>query len=286
MNDILFKMVFSNEPYLLIDFASKILDFDAGTAKGFRIINPSISKRDLRDKSPILDILFEINNKQVNLEIQSQKEPAYLDRVLFYATDLVSIPLKRGDLYSSLLETVTINLVNFNIFESKEFKSEIHFMEAARHLSVWSKLRVFIFELPKLPSKFSSDYAPGNWLLAFKAKKDEDLARLAACGDPIMKKLVDSYYSVVRSRKFSKLATMRKMASCDLAQAIHSAREEGSEIKRAELEPIVKRQAAEIADRDKTIADIHKTIVDKDKTIAAQAAEIARLTKKPKRMKS
>jgi hypothetical protein len=153
-------------------------------------------------------------------------------------------------------------------------------MEISQHLSVWRKLRIFFFELPKLPSKFSSDYAPGNWLLAFKAKTDEDLARLAACGDPIMKKLVESYYSVVGSNKFNKLALMRKMASCDLAQALNSAEKKGEKKgekkararTRAEFEPIVERLVAENA--------------DKDKTIAALMAENALLSKKRKWIKS
>jgi hypothetical protein len=98
-NDLLSKMIFINNPYLLKDCVSKILDFDADTVHEFRIVNPSITKKNLSDKSPVLDILTEMDNKQVNLEIKSRRKRYYLDRVMFYATDLLSGALKSGGLY-------------------------------------------------------------------------------------------------------------------------------------------------------------------------------------------
>ena len=50
--------------------------------------------------------------------IQVRSEDDFRDRTLFYWAKLYTSELKKGEIYGNLKKTITINIVNFNLFES------------------------------------------------------------------------------------------------------------------------------------------------------------------------
>ena len=52
-------------------------------------------------------------------------DPDYRDRTLFYWAKLYSSELKSGEDYSELKQTITINIINFNMFEGADYHTEV-----------------------------------------------------------------------------------------------------------------------------------------------------------------
>ena len=64
------------------------------------------------------------------------------------------------------------------------------------------------------------------WLSLFKAKTEEDLAKIEALGVPIMQQAIDAYRHVSATDEFRELERIRSKARHDEAQAIYDAKRE------------------------------------------------------------
>ncbi|MCM1577586.1 MAG: Rpn family recombination-promoting nuclease/putative transposase, partial [Ruminococcus sp.] len=54
----------------------------------------------------------------VNIEIQLKNDRNFRDRTLFCRAKLYTSALKSGEEYGGLKQTITINIINFNMFDN------------------------------------------------------------------------------------------------------------------------------------------------------------------------
>lgn len=142
--DILFKMLFVQYPELLKELVADLLGITQGSIGQFIIRNPEMPPESLGDKFCRLDINMTVDNRQVDLEIQVSNEGDYPERVMYYWAREFSSALQAGEGYSALPRTFVISIIDFILFESKEYYSFFQPLEVMRHTLLSDKMR-FIF---------------------------------------------------------------------------------------------------------------------------------------------
>ena len=174
MNDAFAKFIFAEEErkLLTLDFANSFFELE-GTAQltDFRLSDREMDPDWQHGKGVVLDVVGESSDGTlVNLEIQLRQFYAMDRRTLYYWSRLYNHRLKSGEEYEGLNRTVTINILNYKLFNDKVWPSyhscfavlntknlqhtltkdlEIHFVELpkltdskkknARHLERWLK---------------------------------------------------------------------------------------------------------------------------------------------------
>jgi len=96
--------------------------------------------------------------------LQVQNEGDYPARTLFNWARLYSTALPAGGNYKDLPRTVIISIINFNLFECKDYYSEFQVIEVTRHTPLTDKMSLYFFELNKLPQEVGADDIRILWL--------------------------------------------------------------------------------------------------------------------------
>lgn len=103
-----------------------------------------------------------VDDKTVNVEIQLQNKGDYKDRAVYYWSKLYSDQLKRGELYKELKRTITINILDFNLFtDSNSPYSSFSLLENNRHELLTDKCSINFFELVKVDAKIDKNNRKG-----------------------------------------------------------------------------------------------------------------------------
>ena len=123
--DVIFKKLFTENEDLLHSFVASMLDIPTDSIKTIKISNPELPPETVESKFSRLDLSLNVDDKLVNVEIQVKMEPDYRDRTLFYWAKLYTSELKSGEEYGNLKQTITINIINFNMFECQNYHTEV-----------------------------------------------------------------------------------------------------------------------------------------------------------------
>lgn len=226
-HDALFKMLFVKYPKLLKGLVADLLELDLESIGEFVIRNPEMPPEQAGDKFCRLDITMTLDGRRINLEVQVRDEGDYPARALFHWAREYSTALAEGGEYRELPRAIIISILDFNLFECVEFHSEYGALEVRRHTPLSENFCLHFFELPKLKGPLSAARGLELWLTLFKAKTEEDLARLEALEVPIMKQAIEAYRSVAVSPEFQELERMRSKTRHDEAQALGNAERKG-----------------------------------------------------------
>ena len=219
-NDILFKMIFVQNPDLLIRLVALLLGVRLEDIKDLEVKNPEIKPDKLGDKFCKLDINMLVDGKLVDLEIQVEDEHDYPERSVYYWTRIFSGALpERGD-YRGLPQTIVISIVAFPLFRCEEYYSEFRLLEVRRHEQLTDKMCMLYFELPKVPDIENADSELMYWLLLFKAKTEEELTKIEEKGGPVMAQVIEAYRHIVASEEFKENERMRVRREQDEASAL------------------------------------------------------------------
>jgi len=228
-NDILFKMLFVQHKDLLKKLVAELLGIAVTSIEEFIILNEEIPPENLGEKFCRLDIHMVVNSQRVDLEIQVSNEGDYPDRVIYYWARDFSSSLPAGQNYSMLPTTLVISLVDFKLFDCKEFHSFFQPLEVTRHTLLSPKMGFHFFELPKVPAQTSDDDPLLLWLSLFKADTEEELEKIKAMEVPDMSQAINAYYTITASSKFKEIERLRAKASHDEAQALYHAEQRGEQ---------------------------------------------------------
>ena len=164
-NTIAFKKIFGNEQHknILISFLNSILDFkDEKTIVDVELANPYQVPRIPELKETILDIKATNQNKETFIvEMQKKDMGDFNKRSLYYTSKAYVSQLPKGNNYTKLKKVYFIGILNFNIFENKDFIS--------RHLIINQEtntqdLKDFEFTFIELP-KFTKELKELNSIL-------------------------------------------------------------------------------------------------------------------------
>ena len=93
------------------------------------------------------DLSLNVDDKLVNVEIQVKTDTDYRDRTLFYWSKLYTSELKSGEDYGTLKQTITINIINSNMFEGNDYHTEVAAMIKDRNEVFSDKFSMHFFEL-------------------------------------------------------------------------------------------------------------------------------------------
>ena len=226
MTDTLFKMLFVKHTGLLKQLVSELLGIRLETIGEFQITNPEMPPESLGDKFCRLDINMTVNGQRVDLEIQVRDEGDYPERVLFNWARVYSSALPAGGDYLDLPRTVIISIINFNLFECKEYYSEFRALEATRHTPLTDKMGLYFYELCKLPKEVTAGDMRLLWLALFKADTEEELAKIEAMEVPAMEEAIQAYHQITVDSEFRERQRLYELARHNEASALRHARNE------------------------------------------------------------
>lgn len=243
--DIIFKKLFTENRDMLHSFVASMLGIPQESVTEITVTNPELPPETLAGKFSRLDLSLKVDDRLVNVEIQVKNDADYRDRTLFYWAKLYSSELKSGDEYSELKQTITINIINFNMFGGENYHTEIAAMIKGTDEVFSDKFGIHFFELKKVGRKPN----PGNscelWLQFINADSEEDLKMIEATNIPIMQKAVRVIYDMSEDAKIREIARLREKALHDEASALKNAKAEG--IAEGEAIGIIKGRAEERA---------------------------------------
>ena len=151
--DIIFKKIFTDNKDMLHSFVADMLDVPQESISDIILTNPEIPPESPEGKFSRLDLNMKVDNRLVNVEIQLKNDTDYRDRTLFYWAKLYSSELKSGEDYSELKQTITINIINFNMFGGDDYHTEVAAMIKGTDEVFSDKFSIHFFELKKVGKK-------------------------------------------------------------------------------------------------------------------------------------
>ena len=253
--DTLFKMLFVKHPDLLKRLVCELVGIRLNSIGEFIITNPEIPPESFGEKFCRLDINMTVDGQRVDLEIQVRNEGDYPERVLYHWAREYSSALPEGGDYIDLPKTMIVSIINFDLFDCKEYHSIFQPLEITRHTSLSDKMSLYFFELNKLPKDINADDMLLLWLKLFKADTEEELAKIEATEVPIMKQAIKAYHKITAASEFREMERLRSLARHNEAAALRHARDEGREEESKKWQNVVADKDAELADKDVKLAD-------------------------------
>ena len=151
--DFAFKLIFGREQNkdILISLLNSILeDYQPRPIASIEILNPFGSKEYERDKLTILDIRARDDKGEFyNIEMQITDQYYYNKRATYYWARLYSSQLGEGREYNNLKRTVSINILNFNRLEEKDYHSVYRIKNLRNNKDLHDQLEIHFIELEK-----------------------------------------------------------------------------------------------------------------------------------------
>ena len=225
--DTLFKMLFVKHQDLLEKLVSTLLGIPLESIEQFTVRNPEMPPEILGDKFCRLDINMIVNGQRIDLEVQVAYEGDYPERVMLYWAREFSTALPAGQSYSMLPRTIIISIIDFNLFDCKEYHSFFQPLEVTRHTLLSDKMGFHFFELRKLPDDVNEKDDLLLWLALFRAETEDDLEKIKNMGVPTMEQAINAYYTITASPEFREIERLREKARHDEAQALYHAEQKG-----------------------------------------------------------
>ncbi|MBP0958289.1 MAG: Rpn family recombination-promoting nuclease/putative transposase [Oscillospiraceae bacterium] len=225
--DIIFKKIFTENEDMLHSFVASMLGISPESISEIKITNPELPPETLAGKFSRLDLNLKVDNRLVNVEIQVKNDVDYRDRTLFYWAKLYSSELKSGEEYSELKQTITINIINFNMFGGDDYHTEVAAMIKGTDEVFSDKFGIHFFELKKVGKKPDPNNSRELWLQFINADSEEEFEMIEATNVPIMQKAVRIIYDISEDTKIREIARLREKALHDEASALKNAKAEG-----------------------------------------------------------
>jgi len=174
------------------------------------------------------------------LGLQVQNEGDYPSRVLFHWARVYSSALPAGKDYIELPRTVIISIIDFSLFNCKEFHSEFQPLEVTRHELLSDNMSLHFFELKKVPKDFNANNMLLLWLALFKAETEEELKQIELMEVPVMKQAINAYHQITVTPEFREAERLRSIARHNEAAALRHARNEERNIAQKEIIDMLK----------------------------------------------
>ena len=217
----------SNED-ILTDFLAAVLEIEPSDISDVKVLNGEVLPDDLTKKFSRLDILLSVKDKKINIEMQVQMTNDYADRVLFYAAKVLVKDLESGNPYSSLEQTISINILDYTMFDTEACHSTFMLKELNREEVLTDKLRIDFLELPKSESDDSIQVKRlKKWMRFFNIKTEEDADMIAQANDTMINKAVYVLREMSADARAQELARQREKVLHDEASYMETARLEG-----------------------------------------------------------
>ena len=177
LNDILFKIVFGSresEPVLRALLNALLSRTGPETITDVEILNPGFDKTYILEKGPVLDVKARDQaGRQYNIEVQLNPGVGeYTARSIYYTAKFFCDQLQRGEPYETLKKTVSISLLDFNLFpEQTKLHSTFRLWEPDLKVPLLDLLELHYIELrkfsPEKPHELKTRFERWLYLLKF-----------------------------------------------------------------------------------------------------------------------
>lgn len=225
--DIIFKKIFTDNEDMLLCFISEILDIKQEDLQEVTIVNNEMTPESAEGKFSRLDLNLKMKDQLVNVEIQVKSENDYRDRTLFYWAKLYTLDLKSGESYGQLKKAIAVNIINFNMFDRKDYHTEVQATIKGTEEVFTDKFSIHFFELKKVGKKLDPNNRKELWLQFLNAESEEDFEMLKEANVPIITKAVNVIYDISEDAQIRELARLREKALRDEASALYNAEQKG-----------------------------------------------------------
>ena len=206
LNDYFVRYLFSDKgsEAILLDFINSImLDSGMKTFRSVEILTPFNYKENYEDKETIADVkCITQNGTVVIIEIQLQGNSRFPERILYYWASNYSKLLKQGEKYDALTPVISINLLNFNLYDNDSIHSCYMIYDTNNKRLLTDHLQIHIIELKKF--KYDSLEYDLNCWLKFFTMKDKDNKEVIMSElvkeKPIMEEVQRRYNNFIKDR--------------------------------------------------------------------------------------
>ena len=176
-NDLAFKKIFGNEKHknILISFLNSVLDFrDEKTIVDVTMVNPYQVPKIPELKETILDIrATNKNGDNFIVEMQRKDLGNFTKRSLYYTSKAYSSQLQKGHDYASLKKVYFIGILNFNIFENKNYISRHLIINQETNTQDLDDFEFTFIELPKFTKELEElESVLDKWVYFIKNASD------------------------------------------------------------------------------------------------------------------
>ncbi len=231
--DVVFKILFTRNLDLLKAFTAAQLDLPKDEMTDLTLINTEIPGESPSSKFNRLDLNVKLKNKLINIEIQRQDEMDFRDRAMYYWARLFSSGIKSGDKYSKLTPTISLNILDFNIFSNQDdYHTEIVTSIKGTTNIFSDKFSLHFIELKKFKKwltmnaeqKFDQKVM---WTEFINARTDADFEHLRLYNDPDMNKAIQALTDISDDPEIQAIVQMREDALHEEASALATAEARG-----------------------------------------------------------
>lgn len=244
LNDYIFKRTFTkdNPNGILRDLLEAVLKVKI---KNVQVLNAEIPKDILDEKSSILDIRAELDNKKiVDIEMQVNNEGNIDKRSSLYMSKNIFTQLKIDEEYKELKASIVINILNFNRYKRNSYHSVAHmkFEQTRKEEFVdlgykneedmaTDVLEMHFIELPKFIKKNPEAKTKlEQWLWVIAGR--EDKIEMSKLDNPEVKKAIELVEEIMTDPKEREIIEARKMAKFNYDTGIAYAKEEGKKLEK------------------------------------------------------
>lgn len=233
--DVVFKKLFTKDEGVLKAFVGDMIDIPKENIDHVKVENPDILPNTVDGKESRLDLKLSVDDKIVNVEIQLCNEGNFRERSVYYWSKNFSDELKHGKDYVELKKTISINILNFNLFKCDEMCSRFSLYEESRHEQLTDKCSILFFELTKVNNKVDKNDRKKLWLQLINAETEEELDMIDNAGVPEIQKAVEFLHEMSADEKMREMARIREKTILDTNSALNYARREGRQEEREEI---------------------------------------------------
>lgn len=228
--DIVFKKLFSSAESkdILTDFLASVLDVENDSIKDLVVTNADMLPENMEQKYSRLDIVLNMNGAAVNIEMQVRNVSDFKERALYYWAKLYCRDIKEGETYSTAKQTISINILDFNMFDCEQAHSVFQLRENTRGELFSDKCRFDFLELKKAETDNSRSIRRiKRWMRFLNAKSEEEFSMLERENDTSVNKAILMLKKMSADDKMAEIARVRERAMHDEASYIRDALNEG-----------------------------------------------------------
>ena len=192
--DVVFKMLLTRTPQsheLLVSLLTAVLRPRSPFARVV-VRNPELPPVDAADHGVMLDLHAQLEDGALlDIEMQSDKRPAFRERALFYWARLYGAELERGEDYHALRPVISVLFLDYRELQGERLHSVFQLLEVHDQERFSDALALHVIELPKIPQATAQERAEQGslirWSRFFAARSDEELEEIAMA-DPVIAK--------------------------------------------------------------------------------------------------
>ncbi|AXF56556.1 Rpn family recombination-promoting nuclease/putative transposase [Salicibibacter kimchii] len=235
-NDFIFKRLFGEQETKesLISLLNAIMRLEGSDQiVDLTVIeNKELLKENIEDKTGRLDVRAETKGAMlIDVEVQLRNQKNMVKRTLYYLAKMYAQSISEGDDYTKLKKTVTINILDFNLFAIERFHSTFHFYEDHEEaMLLTDALEVHFVEYPKFKKMKKSLEDPlHRWLLFLDESLQENERKELIEMDPVIRKAEERLEWLSSDAETRRLYEARKESMLERNTLIVEGREEGRE---------------------------------------------------------